>query len=80
MFVTYSANVSNNLKDQKKTHQVEVIEPFLAKLAAVCILSNGIKNFPIQLINSLSDSSCKDLHYASTLVMAPLPCNSQLHI
>ena len=44
----------------KKTHQVEVIELFLAKLATLCILSKGLKNFPIQLINPLSDSSYKD--------------------
>ena len=43
-----------------KTHQVEVIEQFLAKLATLRILSRGLKNFPIQLINPLSDSSDKD--------------------
>ena len=41
MIVTYSA---------KETLQVEVIELFLAKLATLCILSKGLKNFPIQLI------------------------------
>ena len=45
---------------QKKTHQVEVIGLFLAKLATLSILSKSLKNFPIQLINPLSDSSCKD--------------------
>ena len=49
--------VSNNFKDQKETHQVEVIELFLAKLAALRILSKGLKNFLKQLINTLSDSS-----------------------
>ena len=38
------------LKRSKKTHQVEVIELFLAKLATLHILSKGLKNFPIQLI------------------------------
>ena len=57
--------VSNNLKDPKKTHQVEVIELFLAKLAFFRILSKGLKIFPIQLINPLSDSFCKD--FASRL-------------
>ena len=47
--------VSNSLKDQ-----VEVIELFLAKLAALRTLYKGLKNFPIQLINPLSDLSCKD--------------------
>ena len=37
------------LKRSKKTHQVEVIELFLAKLATLPILSKGLKNFPIQL-------------------------------
>ena len=37
------------LKRSKKTHQVEVIELFLAKLATFRILSKGLKNFPIQL-------------------------------
>ena len=46
-------------KRSKKTHQVEVIELFLAKLATLRILSKGLKNFPIQLINPQSDSSCK---------------------
>ena len=67
--------VSNNLKRSKKTNQVEVIELFLAKLATLCILSKGLKNFPIQLINPLSDS----LQYASTLVMKPLPCNNYIY-
>ena len=48
------------LKRSKKTHQVEVIELFLAKLATLHILSKGLNNFPIQHINPLSDSSCKD--------------------
>ena len=51
--------MSNNFKD-KKVHQVEVIELFLAKLATLRILSKGLKKIPVQLINSLSDSSCKD--------------------
>ena len=38
------------LKRSKKTHQAEVIEPFLAKLATLHILSKGLKNFPIQII------------------------------
>ena len=38
------------LKKSKKTHQVEVIELFLAKLATLRILSEGLKNFPTQLI------------------------------
>ena len=38
------------LKRSKKTHQVEVIELFLAKLATLRILSKCLKNFPIQLI------------------------------
>ena len=46
---------SNNLKRSNKPHQVEVIELFLAKLATLRILSKGLKNFPIQLINPLSD-------------------------
>ena len=37
------------LKRSKKTHQVEVIELFLAKLETIRILSKGLKNFPIQL-------------------------------
>ena len=37
------------LKRSKKTHQVEVIELFLPKLATLHILSKGLKNFPIQL-------------------------------
>ena len=37
-------------KRSKKTHQVEVIELFLAKLATLCILTKGLKNFPIQII------------------------------
>ena len=45
---------------RKKVHQVEVIELCLAKLATRRILSKGLKNFLVQLINSLSDSSCKD--------------------
>ena len=36
------------LKRSKKTHQVEVIELFLAKLATRRILAKGLKNFPIQ--------------------------------
>ena len=48
------------LKRSKKTHQVEVIELFLAKLATLHILSKGLNNFPTQHINPLSDSSCKD--------------------
>ena len=44
----------------KKVHQVEVIELFLAKLATLRILSKGIKNFPTQLIYSISDSFYKD--------------------
>ena len=52
---------SNNLKYQKKKiQQVEVIELFLAKLASLHILSKGLKNFTIKLINPLSDSSRKD--------------------
>ena len=47
-------------KKSKKNHQVEVIELFPAVLATLRILSKGLKNFPIQLINPLSDSSCKD--------------------
>ena len=43
--------VSDNLKI-KIIYQVEVIELFLAKLATLRILSNGLKNFPIQLIKS----------------------------
>ena len=46
--------MSNNLKNKRK-HQVEILELFLAKLATVRILSKGLKNFPIQLINPLSD-------------------------
>ena len=38
------------LKRSKKTHQVEVIELFLAKLATLCKLAKGLKNFPIQII------------------------------
>ena len=45
------------LKRSKKTHQVEVIELFLAKLATLRILSKGLKNFPKQLINPPSDST-----------------------
>ena len=52
--------VNNNLKRLEKTHQVEVIELFLAKVATLCILSKDLKNFPVQLINPLSDSSCKE--------------------
>ena len=37
------------LEKEKKTHQVEVIELLLAKLATLRILSKGLKNFPIQL-------------------------------
>ena len=37
-------------KISKKTHQVEVIELFLAKLATHGILSKGLKNSSIQLI------------------------------
>ena len=37
------------LKRSKKTHQVEVIELFLAKLASLLILSQNLKNSPIQL-------------------------------
>ena len=44
----------------KKTHQVEVIELFLAKLETLRILSKRLKNFPIQLDNPLSDSFCKN--------------------
>ena len=47
-------------KIKKKKHQEEVIELFLAKLATLCILFKGLKNFPIQLIYHLTDSSCKD--------------------
>ena len=43
-----------------KNNQVEVKELFLAKLATLRILSKGLKNLPIQLINPLSDSSCKN--------------------
>ena len=50
----------SQLKRSKKTHQVEVLELFLAKLATLPILSKGLNIFPIQLINRLSDSSCKD--------------------
>ena len=46
-------------KKSKKTDQVEVIGLFLAKLATIRILSKGIKNLSIQLINPLSDSSWK---------------------
>ena len=54
---SYSTYIcEKQLKGSKKTHQVEVIELFLAKLA----LPKGLKNFPIQLFNPLSDSSCKD--------------------
>ena len=38
------------LKRSKKPHQVEVIELFLAKLAALGILSKRLKNITIQLI------------------------------
>ena len=37
-------------KISNKTHQVEVIELFLAKLATLRTLSKGLKNFPLQLI------------------------------
>ena len=37
-----------------------MIELFLAKLVTLRLLSKGLKNFAIQLINPLSDSSCKD--------------------
>ena len=37
----------------------KVIELFLAKLVTLPILYKGLKN-PIQLINPLSDSFCKD--------------------
>ena len=60
--------------ESKKTHQVEVLEQMLIYYSRV------LKKSPIQLITPLSDLSCKDLQYASTLVMAPLPCNSQLYI
>ena len=53
-------NLNNNLKRSKKTHQVEGIVLFLAKVATLRILSKDLKNFPIQLINPLSDLSCKD--------------------
>ena len=48
------------LKSSKKTYQVEIIELFLVKLETLRILSKGLKNFPIQLINPLADSSWKD--------------------
>ena len=51
---------SNNLKDQRNRYQVEVIELFLAKLATLRILSKGLNNFPMQLINPISYSSFKD--------------------
>ena len=47
-------NVRVTTQKSKKTHQVEVIELFQAKLATLRILSKGFKNFPIQLINPLS--------------------------
>ena len=40
----------HQLEKSKKTHQVEVIVLFLAKLATICILSKRLKNFPIKLI------------------------------
>ena len=45
----------------KEKHQVEVIDLFLAKLKTIRILSKGLKNFPLQLINPLSDFSCFNL-------------------
>ena len=42
------------LKRSKKTHQVEVKEQIFIYYRRV------LKNFPIQLINPLSDLSCKD--------------------
>ena len=39
----------------KKPHQVEVIELFLAKLATLGVLSKGLNNFLIQLNSPLSD-------------------------
>ena len=38
------------IKKSMKTHQVEVIELFLAKLATLRMLSKDLKNYPIQLI------------------------------
>ena len=72
--------VSNNLKNQRKPNQVEVKELFFAKLATLRILSKGLKNFPIQLLILYQIHLGRILHYASTLVMSPLPCNRQLHI
>ena len=52
--------VSNNLKDQKENPSGRSYRAVLAKLATLRELSKALKNFPIQLINPLSDSSCKD--------------------
>ena len=46
--VIYSViyNISKTFKDQRKTNQVDIIDQFLVKLAALRILSKGVKNFP----------------------------------
>ena len=64
---------------KNKKHQVEVIELFLAKLAALCLLSPGLKIFPIQLINFHKVHLARILKYVRPLVMATLLCISLLH-
>ena len=68
--------VNNNLKRSKKTHQVEVIVLFLAKVATLRILSKDFRIFQYSLLILYQIHLARILQYASTLVMAPLPCNS----
>ena len=71
--------MGKTFKDKrKKKHQVEVIEQFFDKLAALCKISKGLTKFSHTAINPHQIHLARHLQYVSLLAMAALPCNGLL--